>query len=61
MEYDLLIIGFGISGIATSRWAQKNGLNYKVSKKLILLVEYGLIDGITPIYKQIRYSTSLVS
>lgn len=33
MEYDLLIIGFGISGIATARWAQKNGLNYKVLEK----------------------------
>ena len=33
MEYDLLIIGFGISGIATARWAQKNGLNYLVLEK----------------------------
>ena len=33
MEYDLLIIGFGISGIATTRWAQKNGLKYTVLEK----------------------------
>ena len=33
MEYDLIIIGFGISGIATARWAQKNGLKYKVLEK----------------------------
>ena len=33
MEYDLIIIGFGVSGIATSRWAQKNGLKYIVLEK----------------------------
>lgn len=33
MEYQLIIIGFGVSGIATARWAQKNNLNYIVLEK----------------------------
>jgi hypothetical protein len=33
MEYDLVIIGFGISGMVTARHAQKNNLNFIVLEK----------------------------
>jgi len=33
MEYDLVIIGFGISGMATARYAQKNNLKFIVLEK----------------------------
>ena len=33
MDYQLVIIGFGISGIATARWAEKNNLKYIVLEK----------------------------
>ena len=33
MEYQLIIIGFGVSGIATARYAEKNALNYIVLEK----------------------------
>ena len=33
MEYQLIIIGFGVSGIATARYADKNDLNYIVLEK----------------------------
>ena len=33
MEYDLVIIGFGVSGMATARYAQKNNLKFIVLEK----------------------------
>ena len=33
MTYDLIIIGFGLSGIACARYAKKNNLKYLVLEK----------------------------
>ena len=33
MTYTLCIIGFGISGIATSKYAKENNINYIVLEK----------------------------
>ena len=43
---DLCIIGFGISGIASARWAHKENLNFVVLEKIIIWVVVGIVKVI---------------